>query len=255
MSSHNPFADTANTTGEKITLESDRLGGSFVWDTDAYLVTINNAYAGVSASGARSMTFEVTGPDGRKHKFVEWVASGTDKGGKNYSEKDGVKSYLPGYNRSNAIAMLTTEKELHAQRWEEKMVKIRNAATQTEVPTPTQVAVEMLGKQVYFGILKVESNKSIKVQENGKNVYKRTAELRTENELDKIFYAKDQRTIAELRDKKPAAEFYPQWLEANKGKTVNKVKPAEVASPAGGATAGAPGQAAADAAPTDSLFN
>lgn len=244
----NPFANTANTTGETIEQESDRLGGSFIWDTDAYLVTIKNAYSDKSAGGAASMNYEVTGEDGRNFRFTEWVTSGDAKGNKPYFEKDGKKTYLPGFNRANAIAMLTTEKELSGLKFEEKLVKIRNKDTKTDVPTPKAVAVEMIGKQVYLGILKIESNKSVKVGD----VYKMTAETRFENEVDKVFYAKDKRTIAELRAKSPESEFYAKWVETNKGKTVNKVKAAEVA---GGATAGAPGQAAnADSVPTDSLF-
>lgn len=247
----NPFAATANTDGAKIEQESDRLAGNFIWDTDAYLVTINAAYAGKAGSGASSMTFEVTGADGRKFKFVEWVTSGDAKGNKPYFEKDGQKSYLAGYNRSNAIALLTCEKELHALKFEEKHVKIRNNTTKTDVLTPVQMAVEMIGKQVILGIAKQEVNKqkdSGTLDGNGKKVYVDTAETRFVNEVDKIFYAKDKRTIAELRAKTPEADFYDKWVEANKGKVINKVK-----AVAAGATAGAPG--AANEAPTDSLFS
>lgn len=249
----NPFAATANTDGAKIELESDRIGGSFIWDTDAYLVTINAAYAGKSTSGAASMSYEVTGADGRKFKWTEWVTSGDAKGNKPYFEKDGQKSYLPGYNRSNAIALLTTEKELHALKFEEKVVKIRNNTTKTDVATPVQMAVDMLGKQVILGIAKQEVNKQKEtgaLDANGKKVYADTAETRFVNEVDKIFYAKDNRTIAELRSKTPEAEFYAKWIEANKGKVIDKVKKV-----AAGAQAGVPGGANDSDVPTDSLFN
>lgn len=242
----NPFAATANTDGDKIEQESDRLAGNFIWDTDAYLVTINAAYAGKSAGGASSMSYEVTGPDGRKFKWTEWVTSGDAKGNKPYFEKDGQKTYLPGYNRSNAIALLTTEKELHALIFEEKVIKLRNATTKTDVPTPVQMATGIIGKQIILGIAKQEVNKQAKGAD-GK--YVDTAETRFTNEVDKIFYAKDKRTVAELRNKTTEAEFYAKWLEANKGKVIDRVKKV-----AAGAQAGAPG-AANDAAPTDSLFS
>lgn len=227
----NPFANTVNTTNDAIEGDSDRLGGSFIWDSAAYLVTILAAYAGKSAGGAGSMNFEVQGPDGRKFKFTEWVTSGDAKGNKPYYEKDGKKSYLPGFNNVNAIAMFCTKKELNALTFESKIVKLRNKDTKSDVPTEMPMATELLGKQFILGLVKVETNKTKKVGNEYKPVADATGApvTRFENEVGKIFFADNNCTIAELREAKqkgitPVADFYPKWAEANTGKVINKVK-------------------------------
>lgn len=255
----NPFADVAQHAADNsIGGDRDSLGGSYIWDTDAYLVTVKNAYAGESAGGARSMTFEVEGADGRKFKFTEWVTSGKAKGQLPYYEKDGKKNYLPGFNNANAIAMFTTKKEMHALTFEEKMVKLRKKGEQQEVPTPTQVAVEMIGKQIILGIQKIETNKTVGV-DNGKGGkdYKRTAETKFENSVDKIFFADNKATIAELREAKAKGvacepKFHDEWVAKFAGTVKNDVKPAEVATPTAG---GAPAPTGTDGGEVDSLFS
>lgn len=257
----NPFASTANTSNEQIETDSDRLGGSFIWDSAAYLVTILAAYAGKSKGGAGSMNFEVQGPDGRKFKFTEWVTSGDAKGNKPYYEKDGKKSYLPGFNNVNAISMFCAKKELNALVFETKILKLRNYDTKTDVPTEVPMATELLGKQFILGLTKVEENKTKNVgdqylpvcDKDGKPITKFT------NEVSKIFYADNKCTIAELREAKqkgaaPVADFYPKWVEANEGKVVNKVKTDNLVPEAGGAgPAGTPTDASG--AEVDSLFD
>lgn len=261
----NPFANTVNTDNSAIEGDSDRLGGSFIWDSAAYPVTILAAYAGKSGGGAGSMNFEVQGPDGRKFKFTEWVTSGNAKGNKPYYEKDGKKSYLPGFNNVNAIAMFCTKKELNALTFETKILKLRNKDTKTDVPTEVPMAVELIGKQFILGLLKVEENKTKKVSVNGKDEYKPVCDptgapvTRFSNEVGKIFYTENNCTIAELREAKQkgtvaVAEFYSKWVEANTGKVINRVKKdglipeADGASPAGTPTT-------ADGQDVDSLFD
>lgn len=258
----NPFANTVNTSNEQIEGDSDRLGGSFVWDSAAYEVTILSAYAGKSAGGAGSMNFEVQGADGRKFKFTEWVSSGDAKGNKPYYEKDGKKSYLPGFNNVNAIAMFTTHKELGALTFETKLVKLRNKDTKTDVPTEVPMAVELIGKKFILGLLKVETNKTTKVGNEYLPVAKKgepgVPETRFENEIGKVFYLDNKCTIAELREAKqkgtaPVAAFYDQWVEANTGKVINKVKTDKLVAAPGDGPAGAPTDAAGQQ--VDSLFD
>jgi hypothetical protein len=257
----NPFANTANTTNESIETDSDRLGGSFVWDSNAYEVTVLSAYAGKSKGGAGSMNLEVQGPDGRKFKFTEWVTSGDAKGNKPYYERDGKKSYLPGFNNMNAIAMFCAKKELNALTFETKIVKLRNFDTKTDVPTEVPMAVELIGKKFILGLLKVEENKTKKVGNDYLPVCDATGApiTRFTNEIGKIFYPDNKCTIAELRAAKqsgstPVADFYPKWLEANAGKVIDKVKKENLVPEAGGAgPAGTPTDASG--AEVDSLFD
>jgi hypothetical protein len=257
----NPFASTANTSNDKIEEDSDRLGGSFVWDSNAYEVTVLSAYAGKSKGGAGSMNFEVQGPDGRKFKFTEWVTSGDAKGNKPYYERDGKKSYLPGFNNVNAIAMFCTKKELNALTFETKIVKLRNFDTKTDVPTEVPMAVELIGKKFILGLLKVEENKTKKVGNDYLPVCDATGAPITKftNEIGKIFYPDNKCTIAELRAAKqsgsaPVADFYTKWIEANAGKVIDKVKKEGLVPETGGAgPAGTPTDATG--AEVDSLFD
>lgn len=257
MSTVNPFAATANTTGEKIGGETDRLGGFRVFDTDAYEVTIRNAYAGKSDGGANNMTFEVEMADGTKYSWVEWVTSGTSKGCLPYFvDKEGEKQYLPGFNRFNAIALMTAGKEPAALKFEEKHVKIYNYAAKADVPTPVQVAVELLGKKIYIGIEKHKVNKQVKNGEklpSGKDKYVNGPEAVEKNEVTKIFHFETKRTLKEAIAKLETGEFFDQWVEKNKGKVFDKMKPSEV----GAGTAGAPGASAqsGDKPATASLFS
>ena len=259
----NPFADTTNTTNEQIETDSDRLGGGFVWDGGAYPVTILAAYAGKSKSGARSMSFEVQGDDGRKFKFTEYVTSGDAKGNKPYYERDGKKSYLPGFNNVNAIAMFTAKKELSALTFETKVLKLRDYDLKKDVPTDVPMAVELIGKKFILGLEKHEVNKTIKVGNEYLPVHKpgepTVPETKFENQIGKIFFADNNATIAELREAKQkgvavAADFYPKWVEANEGKVVNKVKTDKLVAPQGaGGPAGTPTTAGGEA--VDSLFD
>lgn len=259
----NPFADTTNTSNEQIETDSDRLGGGFVWDGGAYLVTILAAYAGKAKSGARSMNFEVQGEDGRKHKFTEYVTSGDAKGNKPYYERDGKKSYLPGFNNVNAIAMFCAKKELSALTFETKVLKLRDYDLKKDVPTDVPMAVELIGKQFILGLEKHEVNKTKKVGNDYVPVHKAgepgVPDTKFENQIGKIFFADNKATIAELREAKQkgqavAAEFYPKWVEANTGKVVNKVKTDKLVAPGdGGGPAGTP--TTAEGAAVDSLFD
>ncbi|AUV61818.1 single strand DNA binding protein [Pseudomonas phage Littlefix] len=251
----NPFASTANTAGEKIGGESDRLGGFRVYDTDVYEATIKNAYAGKSDGGAANMTFEVEMADGSKYSWVEWVTSGNEKGNLPYyiNKQSGEKEYLPGFNRFNAIALMTAGKEPAALVFEEKHVKIYSYAAKAEVPTPVQVAVELLGKKILLGIEKHKVNKQVKSGKqlpNGKDEYVDGPEAREVNEVSKVFHFETRRTLQEAIAKLDAGVFIDKWTEANKGKVKDKMKPV-----AGGATAGAPNASGGSDKPTASLFS
>lgn len=239
----NPFADVKSDSGIKN--EKDSLGGGFIWESGAHEVTISMAYAGESDSGAKSMNYEFKAEDGRTLKSTEWVTSGTAKGGKNFYEKDGVKSYLPGYNIANAIALLAVHKELSELTYEEKLVKIYNSDAKGDVPTKVFVATELLGKRIILGVIKQTVNKTVKTDAG----YQNTAEPRDVNIVDKVFELESKRTIAEFRDKTETAQFYQPWVDKNTGVTRDKMKK-------DGLVAGAPKGAGttSSAKPTESLF-
>lgn len=246
--SMNPFGDSfENTSGKEIAGEKDTLGGFRIHDSGAYPITLTMIYAGASDSGAKSVTFVGKMEDGSEYSWTEWVTSGTAKGGKSFTVNDkGEAQYLPGFNRANAIAMLTLEKEFKALEWTKGIIKKRSKAAQADVNTEVFLCRELEGKVILVGIQKQIVNKQAQNQSTQK--WEDTNEKREVNEVDKIFQVGTRRTLQEALAKQPEGEFIDKWLEANK-EPRNRFK--EVKNAPGGGVAGAPG---GNDKPTTSLF-
>jgi hypothetical protein len=109
--------------------------------------------------------------------------------------------------------------------------------------------MDLLGKEIIVGLLKQTVDKTKKNEATG--IYEATGDTREENELDKLFRARDRMTTAEIRAQAETAAFADTWEAKWAGKVRNKSKGAS-------GTAGAPKAAGAPAAaakkPTNSLF-
>lgn len=94
---------------------------------------------------------------------------------------------------------------------------------QKEVPTEVPMLTAMIGKTVKLGILKEKVFKQTK--DNSGN-YVDTDETREQNSINKVFSAKDNRTVNEVRAEIDSAQFMNDWLEKWEGqvsdKTANK---------------------------------
>lgn len=220
-------------TDDTIKNETDSLGGRIV-DTDIYLCTIKMAYGMQADSEARGLVVTAVTESGTEVENTLWFQSGKEKGHKTYSEKDGVKQYLPGFNQANSLCLLTVGKELADMEAEEKMVQIYNSKAKAKVATKVPVLVELLNQKVYIAIERQTVDKTKK--NDATNQYEPTGETRDQNEFVKLFRERDKLTTAEIREEKTEPEFFDAWLKKNKGKVVNKAKKAA-------GTAGAPGQA------------
>lgn len=235
------------TSDQSVKNETDSLGGR-VLDTNIYLATVAMAYGVESAGGALGLALTFKTESGDTLEETLYVTSGKEKGQKNYTERDGVKQYLPGYNQATALCLLTTGKELADMAAEEKQVQIYNSKEKKKVATKVQVLTELIGKKVYIA---VEKQTVWKQKDDGTGKWVDTNETREKNEIVKMFSEKDKRSTSEIREKKETPEFFEAWLERWKGQTRNKAK----GSPEGGATAGAPKTGgASNAKPTQSLF-
>lgn len=217
-------------SSNEIKEQGDVLGGGSVSESDLYEAEIKVAYGITSSGGAKGMVIEFKLPSNRSHRETVYVTSGTAKGCKNYYEKDGEKHYLPGFSMMNAIAMLTLEKELSALKFEDKTLKIYDATAKAETPQQVPVAVELTGKKIKIGLLKVRKNKQVKTDTG----YVDTNEERFVNELDRVFHYPSNVTLAEARAKQTAT-FHEQWLSKWKGQVKDTFKEVE-----GGASAGRP---------------
>lgn len=236
------------TTDSSIADEKDSVGGGGVLESGIYHCKIAMAYLSKAASGALGLVLTLKTDSGRDLKQTLWMTSGTAKGCKNYYEKDGEKNYLPGFLHANSLALLTVGKEISQLETETKVVNVYSAEAKAEVPTKVEVLMDLLNQEIIAGVIKQTVDKTKK---NESGVYEPTGETREENDIDKLFRAKDRMTTAEIRAQADAATFIDTWSNKWTGQTKNKAKGAAGTAGAPTAAAGAPAVAKK---PTTSLF-
>jgi len=197
-------------------------GGSFVLESGIYEAKVEMAYMDQSKSGALALKLHFMTSENQLLKQTLWVTSGDAKGNKNfYLDKEGNKRVLPGMSQANHIALLTTGKEIAELDTEEKVIKLYNFDVKEEIPTKVQVITEMLDKDIILGVMKQIVDKNVK---NDAGTYVPSGDTREENEISKIFSAKDKRTVSEIKAELPAADFIKQWDEKWTGVTRNRAK-------------------------------
>lgn len=225
--SNNPFEDVASQIeGQKIAGEErDSLGAFALLPTAAYEVTISQFFQGQSEKGAKFIVIEGTDPAGKKIKFQEYVSN---QKGEVFYERDGEKSYLPGYNKMNGIAMLAARKELPKLQWEQKQVKLYSPAAKAEVLTMVPVAVDMIGKKIILGIFEQTVNQTQKNDTTGKYEPIHGGDnvplVKDENAIDKAFDFETKKTLPEFRAKSETAAFYAEWTKEFSGQKQKRVK-------------------------------
>ena len=248
-------------TDSSIADEKDSVGGGFsILDSNTYGFKIELAYLTKASSGALALNVSLKTDDDRELRQQFWMTSGTAKGGKNYYEKDGEKHYLPGFIAANALCLLTVGKEISALDTEEKVIKLWSSEAKAEVPTKVAMLVDLLGQEIVAGVVKQTVDKNIKNEATGE--YVPTGETREENEIDKFFRARDNKTTSEIRAGVEEAVFIGQWKAKWAGKVKNKAKGAAAGTgtagmpKAGGSMFGGASAAAAQASkkPATSLF-
>lgn len=234
-----------NLTDDGLEQKEDRVGGSsYSRETDVYELEIKVAYAGKSSGGAQFVAMILSDNDGKEYRETFYV---TGKNGQNYymaKDKDGKetgkKRALAGFDHVNDICLVTTDKPLSAQDTEEKTVKVYDADAKQELPKSVPVLVDLLGKKVYLAIYKRLENKS---QKDSSGNYVAIAETRDVNTTEKVFHFPTKMTVKEATDGAEAPTFFDSWVEAHKGKVMDRrtIKDGE-AGQAGrpGRSAGAP---------------
>ena len=237
------------TSDASIANEKDSVGGGGVLDSGLYPATVTLAYAQKSEGGALGLVLQAKTNQGRDIRQTLWMTSGTAKGCKNYYEKDGVKNYLPGYVAANALALLTTGKEISELDTETKVDNVYNKDAKAEVPTKVEAIVDLMGQEILIGVIKQTVDKT---QKTDAGTYVPTGETRDENEIDKFFRASDRKTTAEIRAQAEEAAFADVWEKKWAG--VTKDRASKGAGVAGVPKLGAAANAGANKKPTTSLF-
>lgn len=231
-------------TDDSIAGERDSVGGS-VLDTALYPSKVTLAYLIKSDGGAVGLVLNAKTDAGRDIRQTIWM---TSKSGANYyTDKAGAKQYLPGFLIANSLSLLTVGKEIGDLVTETKVVSAYSKEAKADVPTKVEMFTELLGQDIIIGLIKQTVDKT---QKNDAGVYMPTGETRDENEIDKLFRARDRMTVAEIRAKAEAAAFVATWEAKHAGNTRNKAK----GTGAGTGVAGTPKGAGVSTKPKASLF-
>lgn len=247
--SNNPFAKFSNDGLEKA---KDTLGGGgFIKDSDLYKGAIREFYATQSESGSMFAHFTIEMADGSKYSDRVCVAG---KSGDNFylNKQDPTKKVpLPGYLIAEHMAQIAVGKSLNELDFQTKTITQRNFDTKKDEHVDVQMAVEMLGKVVELGVLKIRTNKKGPAPD-----YALTNEEKFENETDKVFHPEYGITVVEAENEISEPLFRKGWLERNKGQIRDKFKEVKGAGAAGAPQRPTPsGGAAAGGAPArKSLF-
>lgn len=197
----------------------DTLGGNFnLFDSDIYEARIKAAYGGASQAGALNVTL-VCDIKGQEYSETIYI---TKKNKLPYSDTNGKRRFIPGYNIMNSICKIATGKGLTELDSEEKTLLVFDPVEKKQKPTEVPVLTDLTGKFICLGILKELRNKAQQVkQDDGSVKYVDTPETREDNRINAVFDVGTHRTINEIEDNKEAV-FWDKWLEKNKGKTVNR---------------------------------
>lgn len=202
------------------------------WESGVYDCVIDTVYLDTSSGGAVSANFTFKTKEGKELNQTIYITSGSAKGRKTYYERDGDKIPLPGFTTANDIALLTVGENIVDLETETKVLSLYDYTARKEVPQQKEVIMDMLGKPILLGVMKVIEDKNVK---NAQGVYVPSGETRTTNEIAVSFRASDRKSAGDIRNGKEAG-FIDQWLEKNNGITKDKSK---------GATAGSTATAAA----------
>lgn len=226
---------------QKAEVEKDVLGGSRILDSGIYPTRIEHAYQVKSSGGALGIALSLVTPEGQKINKTIYIST---KAGKTFYVKDGKEYNLPGYSLMSSLATLLTDKSLVTLETEDKVVKVFDFNTKAEVPTTVPMLTELVGKEVYTGVLRQIVDKNVKTDEG---TYVPTGETREENEIAKFFDAQTKQTASEMKAGNSEAEFFDKWKDKFSGEVLNKAKGAA-------GKAGAPKAAVNEAKPKKSLF-
>lgn len=193
----------------------DTVGGFQPIDPGVYLATIKMMYGLESQNGAKGVFLELETEDGKTHRETVYV---TNRKGENFYVRDGKKFPLPGFSTIKDLCMLTTEKSLAEQNFEDKVVKVYDPEAKAEVPKNMPVNTGMIGKKVKVGIQQSLENKQVKQG----NEYVPTEEERTVSSINKFFHHDRDLTLNEALDRKTEAEFIHKWKDRYEGQVQDK---------------------------------
>lgn len=212
------LGEAVNTT-EEIGGGGDITSGRFLYESGLYPMTVKVAYGEVTEAGSMALVLHLEDEERRIYQEKLWIQSSTAKGGKAYYERNGKKTYLPGFVAANDLVQLTLDTTVDKLATEEKIISLYDFQERKEVPTKVRMAVDLIGKEIIVGMIKSKRNRNVKIG----NDYKPSTREEEENSIDKFFRASDSKTVTETKD--PSMEkgaWIDRWDAQNTGKTKDR---------------------------------
>lgn len=201
-----------NKATSEIKVEEERLGFT-PQPTGVYDAEVVMAYLIKSKGGALGLSYNLKTSEGEIRCDTEYFTSGDAKGNKNYFERTDSKTkvttqhYLPGYNKVNALCLLTTNKSIEEQETAERVVSKWNGTA--EEPTTVEALVDLIGSTVKVTVL----DKTVDKQKaNAAGVYENTGEKRRFNEVTGFYHPTSERSLFEVMNDKDPVQL-TKWRE------------------------------------------
>lgn len=190
-------------------------------ESDIYTGVIKDAYVRPSANSQSKgivLEFNIDG-----YTYSETIYVVGKEGKPYYVRKDdkGVEKHipLPGYKKINDLCLIVAGKDLSKVDMEKKFHKVYDFSKGGEVKLEFDTLVDLIGKTISMSIVKRIVNKRAKVGDE----YVDTPETKEENEIQHFFHPEKHITVNEAKkDRNAEPAFWNKWLEANKGKTIDK---------------------------------
>lgn len=184
--------------------------GSGPLPTGLYPMSVELAYLDKSRNGAACVRLTLKEFDGeRRLRIVEYVTSGDAKGNKNYYYANGKKHLLPGMEKMNQLATITTGRQLGQLVPQTKSVKLMNWETRQEELQDVDALTEMIGQNVLVGVVKRRENKAALNDNTGR--YEDTNEERVYSEAQKFFYPSGHSVAEKAAGSGP--DFRAKWQQ------------------------------------------
>lgn len=220
-------------------------------ESGIYDAVINYAYLQKTVNGSLGLNLEFELDTGTIMKETLYITNTNDE---NFyvDKKDAKKKHLlPGYITADSIALFAAQKPIAELSSEERIIKLRDYDLQKDVPTTVNMLVQLIGKTVRLGVIKVIEDKRAKTDktdDKGKAIYEPTGDTIVKNETDKVFHSTSNMTVAEIRAGASEAAFIEAWREKWTGNTQDK------STGVAGKNTGSAGSSSGKKATTASLF-
>lgn len=211
MSNNSIFAKHATTGVEAV--KDTVIGSGGILPTGVYQAVVKLMYAITSTNGATGLSCVFFIPStGKEHREIIYI---TNRDGENFfiDKKTGKKNLLPGYTTIDDICLLGSGIPLNEQMTENKVVKVYDFESSSEVNKAVPVLVDMLNKELILCIVHLLENKKTK---NAQGDYEHTPEERNSNFVEKALDVDSNRTTNEIRAEVTTPLFHDAWLNKHR---------------------------------------